>query len=443
MEDITYFNLITLILSLICSTFLLGSLAKAYFTSRPCKVFLLDFACYKPVNSLRVSHDIFMEQAVDVFSEESLEFQKNILEKSGLGHSTYFPEAIWQVPFNPCMADARKELQTVIYGSIDEVLIKTGVKAVDVGFLIVNCSLFNPSPSVCSMIINHYKLKSDVVSYNLGGMGCSAGLIAMDLAKQLLQVHMNSYVLVVSTEIITLSLYKGNKRSMLVPNCLFRMGGAAILLSNRLSDHKNSKYQLIRTVRTHKGSEDRDYKSTYQEEDGNGITGLSLSKDLAKVAEDALRTNITLLCPLVLPLSEKFLFLTNFIARRALFMKMVPYVPDFKLLFEHFCIHPGGKGLLDKFEKNLKLSEWKLEPSRMTLYRFGNTSSSSVWYELAYSEAKGRIQRGDRVLQIGLGAGFKCNSAVWSATRTLDPSTEKNAWMEEIESFPVHMDTVL
>ena len=98
----------------------------------------------------------------------------------------------------------------------------------------------------------------------------------------------------------------------------------------------------------------------------------------------------------------------------------------------------GGRAVLDTMKKNLKLSDWQIEPSRMTLYRFGNTSSSSVWYELAYSEAKGRINKGDRVWQIGLGSGFKCNSAVWRALRTVNPANEKNPWMDEIHEFPIN-----
>ena len=54
--------------------------------------------------------------------------------------------------------------------------------------LIVNCSLFNPTPSLSAMIVNHFRMKANVVSYNLSGMGCSAGVISIQLAKELLQV---------------------------------------------------------------------------------------------------------------------------------------------------------------------------------------------------------------------------------------------------------------
>lgn len=75
-----------------------------------------------------------------------------------------------------------------MYASIDEVLGKTGVSTKEIGVLIVNCSLFNPLPSLSAMIVNRYKLRGNIITYNLGGMGCSAGLISMDLARDLLQV---------------------------------------------------------------------------------------------------------------------------------------------------------------------------------------------------------------------------------------------------------------
>ncbi|KVH90355.1 3-Oxoacyl-[acyl-carrier-protein (ACP)] synthase III C-terminal [Cynara cardunculus var. scolymus] len=434
------FNLISVV---VCST-LLVFLSTLYFLTRPSPVYLVNFSCYKPEEERKCTRQIFMERstATGSFTENSLEFQRKILERSGLGESTYLPEAVLRVPPNPCMEEARKEAELVMFGAIDELLAKTSVKPKDIGILIVNCSLFNPTPSLASMIVNHYKLRGNILSFNLGGMGCSAGLVAIDLAKDLLQVHPNSYALVMSMENITLNWYFGNERSMLVSNCLFRMGGAAILLSNKTSDRKRSKYQLVHTVRTHKGSDDKCFSCVTQLEDPVGKVGVALSKDLMGVAGDALKTNITTLGPLVLPMSEQLLFFATLVGKKLFRMKIKPYIPDFKLAFEHFCIHAGGRAVLDEIEKNLQLSDWHMEPSRMTLNRFGNTSSSSPWYELAYSEAKGRIKKGDRAWQIAFGSGFKCNSAVWKALKTVNPAKEKSPWIGEIDQFPVDVPNI-
>lgn len=238
-------------------------------------------------------------------------------------------------------------------------------------------------------------------------------------------------------ETLTLNWYDGNNRSMLVTNCLFRMGAAAILLSSKSSDRRHSKYQLIHSVRTHRGADERSYSCIIQQDDEDKRIGISLSKDLMSVAGEALKANIITLGPLVLPWSEQLLFLITLLARKFLHLKLKPYIPDFKLAFEHFCIHAGGKAVLDEIEKNLNLTGWHMEPSRMTLYRFGNTSSSSLWYELAYSEAKGRIRKGHRAWQIAFGSGFKCNSAVWLALRNISPAEKRNPWTDEIDDFPV------
>ncbi|RDY04233.1 3-ketoacyl-CoA synthase 11, partial [Mucuna pruriens] len=429
------YNLISVIL---CST-LLVFLSTLYFLTRPRPVYLVNFSCYKPEESRKCTKRIFIDHSrlTGSFTEENLDFQRKILERSGLGDSTYLPEAVLNIPPNPSMKEARKEAEAVMFGAIDELLAKTSVKPKDIGILIVNCSLFNPTPSLSAMIVNHYKLRGNIKSYNLGGMGCSAGLISIDLAKDLLQANPNSYALVISMENITLNWYFGNDRSKLVSNCLFRMGGAAVLLSNKSSDRRRSKYRLVTTVRTNKAADDKCFSCVTQEEDANGKIGVTLSKDLMAVAGDALKTNITTLGPLVLPTSEQLLFFATLVGKKLFKMKIKPYIPDFKLAFEHFCIHAGGRAVLDELEKNLQLSPWHMEPSRMTLYRFGNTSSSSLWYELAYTEAKGRIKRGDRTWQIAFGSGFKCNSAVWKALRTINPAKEKSPWMDEIDQFPV------
>lgn len=424
---------------IICFT-LLALMAAIYVMNRPHPVYILDFSCFKPSDAHKVTRGETMRQfELYGISGGSLDFQRRVLESSGLGEATYVPLSHLSVtPSDMCVAKAREEAEMVIFEVIDDLLEKSGVEAKDVGVLVVNCSVFHPTPSYTAMIVNRYKLRGDVICYDLGGMGCSSGIIAIDLARNLLKVHLNSYALVVSTENMTTNPYFGKNRSMLVTNSLFRLGGAAILLSNRRSDSYRSKYQLVHTVRTHKGADDRSYSCVYQEEDSDGITGIALSKELMVIAGEALKANITTLGPLVLPTSEQLLFLGTLILKKIFKTKKIKsYIPNFKRAFEHFCIHAGGRGVLDGIEKNLELSPWLMEPSRMTLYRFGNTSSSSLWYELAYCEAKGRIKKGDRVWHIAFGSGFKCNSVVWRALRTVNVANEKNPWREEINKYPV------
>ncbi|KAL9660240.1 hypothetical protein QQ045_025053 [Rhodiola kirilowii] len=273
-------------------------------------------------------------------------------------------------------------------------------------------------------------------------MGCSAGVISIDLARDLLQVYPNSNAVVVSTEIITPHFYQGKERAMLISNCLFRMGGVAILLTNRRSVSRSAKYRLVHVVRTHKGADDKAYRCMFHQEDPDGYVGVILNKNVMAIAGEALKSNITTLGPLVLPASEKLLFLINLIGRKLFNAKWKPYIPDFTQAFDHFCIHAGGRAVIDEMQKNLQLSAEHVEASRMTLHRFGNTSSSSLWYEMSYIESKGRMKKGNRVWQIGLGGGFKCNSAVWVANRTIKTPFD-GPWADCIDKYPVHIPEVV
>lgn len=380
---------------------------------------------------MKVTLAQFLDQTRNVgkFDKESIEFQEKVASRSGLGDETYLPETIMRRDPVTNMSAARDEALMVICGSVEAILKATGVRPQDIDILIVNCSLFNPTPSLSAMVVNKFKMRSNVMTYNLGGMGCSAGVISIGLAQQLLQVFPRSRALVISTENITQNWYFGNNKSMLIPNCLFRIGCSAIMLSNRRSDRFRAKYELQHVVRTHMGQDDAHYGCVYQKEDDEGNHGIHLSKELMKIAGGSLKANITTLGPLVLPLSEQILFFIALVTRKLGFKMVKPYIPDFKLAFEHFCIHTGGRGVIDAIEKQLVLSPDIVAPSRETLHRYGNISSSSIWYVLANIETKRGVRKGDRVWQIAFGSGFKCNSAVWRALR--DIQDRHSAWLED------------
>ncbi|XP_031112681.1 3-ketoacyl-CoA synthase 10-like [Ipomoea triloba] len=410
----------------------------AYFMSKPKPIYLLDFACFKPSDDFKVTKEQFinMARSSGKFEESTLEFKKRVLESSGIGDETYVPKSIGSAENTATMKEGRAEASTVMFGALDELFQKTKIRPKDVGVLVVNCSVFNPTPSLSAMIINHYKLRGNILSFNLGGMGCSAGIIALDLARDMLQANPNNYALVVSTEMVSFNWYSGKDRSMLIPNCFFRMGCSALLLSNRRRDYGRAKYRLEHIVRTHKAADDRSFRAIYQEEDDEGKKGLKISKDLVRVGGEALKTNITTLGPLVLPVSEQLIFFATLVwghlfgssSRR-------PYIPDYKLAFDHFCVYAPSKVVLDELQANMGLRDSDMEPSRATLHRFGNTSSSSIWYELAYLEAKGKVGGGDRLWQIVFGSGFKCNSAVWRAVRRVRVPTA-NPWLDCVHTYP-------
>ena len=102
-----------------------------------------------------------------------------------------------------------------------------------IGIVMVSCSCFAPTPSMAAMVVNRFKMREDVLTYNLSGMGCSSSLICVDMARHMLKALPNTLALIVNHENITQNWYTGNDRSMLVCNCLFRIGGAAALVSNR------------------------------------------------------------------------------------------------------------------------------------------------------------------------------------------------------------------
>ncbi|KAH6773606.1 3-ketoacyl-CoA synthase 9 [Perilla frutescens var. hirtella] len=138
---------------------------------------------------------------------------RKILERSGIGDETYVAEVIHSIPPQPSIQAAWEEAEQVMYDALDKLFYNTNVKPKEIEVLVVNCSLFNSTPSLSDMIVNKYKLRGNIKSFNLGGMRCSAGVIAADLAKDMLQVHRNTYAVVVSIENITQNWYFGNKKS--------------------------------------------------------------------------------------------------------------------------------------------------------------------------------------------------------------------------------------
>lgn len=398
-------------------------------------VYLVDFSTFEPPESWKISHPQLLTILRNVAAqrksaglssntEADIEFQAKVLENSGTGQATAWPPAIVRcLDASKCgtitKEDTRDEAETIICQCLESLFQRTGVQPKEVDFLIINCSLFSPTPSLCALACNKFRFRSSIKTYNLSGQGCSASLLSVDLASELLRANPNSIAVVVSTELISQSLYHGHEKGMLLQNTLFRSGGAAVMLTNKASRIGQARYRLRHLVRT-QTTDDKSYRAVYEQEDAEGNCGVALSKEIVKVAGNAMAINLTQLGPLILPLWEQLKVVWSISMKKlnvAKYREKPKYVPSFKSAIHYFCIHSGGRAVLDGIEKNLRLAPEDMEPSRSVLREMGNTSSSSIWYELRHVEERMNIRRGHKVLQLAFGSGFKCNSAVWTRLR--------------------------
>ncbi|GIQ87794.1 very-long-chain 3-ketoacyl-CoA synthase, partial [Kipferlia bialata] len=362
---------------------------------------------------------------------EAIKFQRKICTRTGLGQCTYVVPHLREE--KETMQDARNEAELVLFNVVQAMLDKADVDPRDIDVLVVTCSLFCPTPSLTAMVVNKFGFREDVRTFNLGGMGCSGGMIGTDLIASLLRADPHLRAMLLCTENITQNWYKGPQRSMLIQNTLFRLGGACILFDTNTRD---AKYTLEGTViRTHLGADDDAYKCVYETTDFLGLRGVKLSKAITRVAGTAIEHNMGVLGRRVLPLTEKMLFVYhNIIKRKWLYryrlarakakgldpesvVRPPVHQPNFHKVLTHFLIHTGGRAVIDTLEEQLSLSEQQVAPSRAALYRYGNTSSSSVWYELAYLEQTKAMRPKQNVFMVAFGSGFKAGSAVLRSTR--------------------------
>ncbi|KAJ4761273.1 3-ketoacyl-CoA synthase [Rhynchospora pubera] len=404
-------------------------------------ILLVGYSCDLPDAQRRCTSDVceYLGLRTRIYNDESCDFMRAIYRKSGLGEEAYGPPYVFQPlqDLGKKHPSAIQEAEEGLFSVVSSVLHKTDVPPHKISFVLVACSMFSPSPSLSSMLVKQFGFARSVKTYTLSGMGCSAGTMCIDTASHLLRKE-PGYALIVVTESMGVNWYFGNNRHMLVTNCIFRVGSAALILTSDPTQRPKAKMELVLTQRTHHGADDSAYGAAIQMDDEDGMVGVALTKDLIRVAGTSLRRHISTLAPHVLPLSEMVRYAyrvaKSYLSRDKKAASM--QVPDFTKAFDHICFHAGGKAVIDSVGKLMKFDRGVLEPARMTLHRFGNTSSSLVFYELAYFEAKGRIKKGDRVWMLAFGTGFKACSVVWRALKdsSMDPD---NPWINCIHRYPV------
>ncbi|XP_050387423.1 3-ketoacyl-CoA synthase 19-like [Argentina anserina] len=412
-------------------------LAKLVLQWRDQCCYLLAYECYKAADDRKLDTSSCLKIVLrnKNLGLDEYRFLLKTIVNSGLGEETYSPRNVMAGRENcPGLGDALLEMDDIFFTTLDNLFNGNRVSPSEIDILIVNVSLFSPSPSLTARIVNRYKMKSSIKAFNLSGMGCSGSLVAIDLVRNMFKTYKNMIALVVSTESVGPNWYSGQVKPMMLANCLYRSGGCSMLFTNKRGLRHLALLKLKCIVRTHLGSSDEGYGCSFQVEDKHGYRGFNLSKSIAKVAAKALTMNLRVLALKALPVTELFRYaLTSRLQKKASTKEVVSVGLNLKAGLDHFCIPPTEAAVVNGIGKRLSLNDYDLEPSRMALHRFGNTSSGGLWYVLGYMEAKKRLKKGNKILMVSFGAGYECNNCVWKVLRDLD---DANVWKDCIDRYP-------
>lgn len=179
-------------------------------------------------------------------------------------------------------------------------------------------------------------------------MGCYAAIQALNLADAFCKADKDANVLIVSTELCTLHFQKEYTVDNITSSLLFADGAAAVLVSGN-NDQEGLKIDRFYSTVDMKGKQDMAWELSSK---GFLMTLSSYIADLVEEDFDQL--------------------VTDALATAGISKKEIT----------HWCIHPGGKKILEAVHNSLGFTNGQLKYSYDTLRDYGNMSSPTVLFVL-------------------------------------------------------------
>ena len=205
------------------------------------------------------------------------------------------------------------------------------------------------APGLDLQLMHALSMPSSIFRTSINFMGCYAAIHGLKLAKMICDSTPNSNVIVVATELCTLHFQKEFTEDNAASSLLFADGSAAILISNCLSGYPKLSIKNFYAEVVEKGKADMAWNIS-----SKGFL-MTLSSYIPQLIEADIENLI----------------------QKALHVNELD-ISD----VTHWCIHPGGKRILDLVQRKMKLTDEDLQYARKVLFNHGNMSSPTVLYVL-------------------------------------------------------------
>jgi predicted naringenin-chalcone synthase len=253
--------------------------------------------------------------------------------------------------------------------AIRNCLSHTRTKPEDLTHLItVSCTGMS-APGLDLQVMDLMELSRSINRSSINFMGCYAALHGLKQAAAICKSDPEARVMVVCTELCTLHFQKTPTIDNITASMLFADGSAAVLIANDESE-KGVEVKGFYSEVIPKGKKDMSWE----------LSSSGFLMTLSGYVPELIETDFG-------PLLERAL------------MKYSLRHED----IDAWCIHPGGKRILQAVEKSLNLESTALEAGYGVLDKYGNLSSPSVLFVL-----KSMLDRGAQgnILTAAFGPGL-------------------------------------
>lgn len=254
-----------------------------------------------------------------------------------------------------------------------------GLKPEEVDYIITTSCTGFMIPSLDAYLIPKMGFRQDTKRLPITELGCAAGAVALSRAREFCEAHPGKHVLIVAAELCSLT-FQPQDLSMqaLVSGIIFGDGVAACVVRG---DDQVSGMRLEQNA-SHLFEDSWNYMGFDLKDTGfhiildRGIPG-AVDKQIAPVLRE--------------------------------FVGQCGLSPD-ELGF--YCIHPGGRRVIDEIKNTFELEETDVAASRDCLAEVGNLSSASVLVVLKNLFERYRPANDAKGLLAAFGPGFSAEMSV-------------------------------
>lgn len=239
------------------------------------------------------------------------------------------------------------------------------------------------APGLDLQIVELMDLPRTIFRTSLNFMGCYGAIHALKLADALCQSSPGAAVLIVCTELCTLHFQREHTTDNITSSLLFGDGSAAALIVGDASPAKGIRFSAFYSEIVAKGKKDMAWElsSTGFQMTLSSYVPELIGEDFAALVNRALLNNH--------PSSSAF-----------------HNTPPNPAPVSHWCIHPGGRKILEAVQKSLQLDEGALHAGYDVLKEYGNMSSPTILFVLQRIMTGLDYSRPNKVFGAAFGPGL-------------------------------------